>query len=207
MIHCHRSHHRLDLHHTACIHIKFLDMSIGRLLSWSYSAEEFGGVISKDWRCQCVLLDAGICSSQSYCFSVLNFKTFNFFRVFSTVSSEKWWSFDCRRSFFAYLMSRAFDLLIEDGISRDFDDDLADISTVLFNSKAAWDKTMFVAWSRIEMDAMEEEISQESCKCASCEDIIFSYSSKDPCIHIIFSLEWSSLGATILLEVSGLTCM
>ena len=125
MIHCHRSHHRLDLHHTACIHIKFLDMSIGRLLSWSYSAEEFWGVISNDWRCQCVLLDAGICSSQSYCFSVLNS---NFF---STISSEKWWSFDWRRSLFAYLMSRAFDLLIEDGISRDFDNDLADISTVL----------------------------------------------------------------------------
>ena len=131
------------------------------------------------------------------------FRLLYFFRVFSTISSEKRWSFDCIRSFFAYLTSRAFDLLIEDGISRDFEDDLADISTVLFNNEAAWERTMFVAWSRMVMDALEEELSQESRKCASCEDTMFSYSSKDPSVHIILCLEWSSLGATIFLEVSG----
>ena len=53
------------------------------------------------------------------------------------------------------------------------------------------------------IDALDEEFSQDSRKRARCEDTMVSYSSKDPSVQIILYLECSSLGATILLEVSG----
>ena len=113
------------------------------------------------------LLTAFLCSD----FFILNSA-----RVFSTISLEKRLSLSCQRSLLADLAKLAFDLLIEAGIVRDRGDNLEESLTVLFTVEAAWIRTMIVAWSKTEIDALEDVFNHESRILERCEETKDLYS-------------------------------
>ena len=74
------------------------------------------------------------------------------------------------RSFLADLASLALEVLIQAGILLDLELPEEDNSTDLLNSDAASDKTMFVVFRSIDIDALDKVSSQSSWIRGSCEE-------------------------------------